>query len=130
MTSGVYRFLLKPDVPLDEAEMSLQLAILAAEGLFGGARVRMEAVTAGRTAARPARGCDPEVGSGSSPSQLSSRGVRETRFEVGRIEDLDERRRRFTDGGSGAKSGGGQLTSARVPLVSLGQGPIAAIPPG
>ena len=43
MTTGVYRFVLKPTAPLDEAEMSLQLAILAAEGLFGGARVRMDA---------------------------------------------------------------------------------------
>lgn len=43
MTAGVYRFQLRPDVPLEDAEMTLQLAILAAEGLFGGARVRMEA---------------------------------------------------------------------------------------
>lgn len=42
MASGVYRFVVKPSVPLDEAELSLQLAILAAEGLFGGARVRMD----------------------------------------------------------------------------------------
>ena len=42
MTTGVYRFVLKPTVPLEEAEMSLQLAIFAAEGLFGSARVRMD----------------------------------------------------------------------------------------
>lgn len=42
MTRDVYRFVLKETVPLDQAEMSLQLAILAAEGLYGGARVRMD----------------------------------------------------------------------------------------
>ena len=36
-----YRF--KPDVPLDEVEDSLSLAALAAEGLHGRSRVRLEA---------------------------------------------------------------------------------------
>lgn len=42
MTVGVLRFTLASDVPLDEAEMTLQLATFAAEGLFGAARVRLE----------------------------------------------------------------------------------------
>jgi hypothetical protein len=42
MTADVFRFLISPDVPLDEAEMTLQLATFAAEGLFGSARVRLD----------------------------------------------------------------------------------------
>ena len=42
MTVGVFRFTLSSDVPLDEAEMTLQLATFAVEGLFGAARVRLE----------------------------------------------------------------------------------------
>jgi hypothetical protein len=38
----VFRFLFSSDVPLDEAEMTLQLATFAAEGLFGMARVRLD----------------------------------------------------------------------------------------
>jgi len=90
MTSGGYRFLLKPDVPLDEAEMSLQLAILAAEGLFGGARVRMEA---GYRLDEPQRGllvdANTEVGSAVVRifTAFLTREFGETRFEVRRIED-------------------------------------------
>lgn len=43
MNSGVYRFVLDHSVPLLDAEMSLHLALLATEGLFGEAAVRMEA---------------------------------------------------------------------------------------
>lgn len=42
MRSTVYRFRFKRRVPLAEAEATLQLAILAAESLFGMARVRMD----------------------------------------------------------------------------------------
>lgn len=43
MKTGTYRFDLDAKVPLLEAEQSLHLAIFAAEGLFGEARVRMDA---------------------------------------------------------------------------------------
>lgn len=42
MNVGVFRFSFSPDVPLDEAEMTLQLATFAVEGLFGTARVRLD----------------------------------------------------------------------------------------
>lgn len=43
MTPDMYRFELERSVPIDEAEMSLHLALFAVEGLFGQARVRLEA---------------------------------------------------------------------------------------
>ncbi len=42
MPVDVFRFRLASDVPLEEAEMTLQLATFAAEGLFGQARVRLD----------------------------------------------------------------------------------------
>jgi len=42
MTVGVFRFSFSSEVPLDEAEMTLQLATFAAEGLHGTARVRLD----------------------------------------------------------------------------------------
>lgn len=42
MTADVFRFSIAPDVPLSEAELTLQLATFAAEGLFGAARVRLD----------------------------------------------------------------------------------------
>lgn len=42
MAVGVFRISFSSDVPLDEAEMTLQLASFAAEGLFGRARVRLD----------------------------------------------------------------------------------------
>jgi hypothetical protein len=42
MSVDVFRFRFVADVPLDEAEMSLQLATFAVEGLFGPARVRLD----------------------------------------------------------------------------------------
>lgn len=42
MTADVFRFSISNDVPLVEAEMTLQLATFAAEGLFGSARVRLD----------------------------------------------------------------------------------------
>jgi hypothetical protein len=42
MTVGVFRFSFSVDVALDEAEMTLQLATFAAEGLFGTAQVRLD----------------------------------------------------------------------------------------
>lgn len=42
MAVDVFRFSISSDVPLDEAEMTLQLATFAAEGLFGAARVRLD----------------------------------------------------------------------------------------
>jgi len=43
MTANAYRFEFEPTVPLPEAEMSLHLAMYAVEGLYGEARVRLEA---------------------------------------------------------------------------------------
>jgi len=43
MTANAYRFQFEPTVPLAEAEMSLHLALYAVEGLYGEARVRLEA---------------------------------------------------------------------------------------
>jgi len=42
MSVGVFRFTFSSDVPLDEAEATLQLATFAVEGLFGTARVRLD----------------------------------------------------------------------------------------
>lgn len=42
MTVDVFRVSLSTEVPLDEAEMTLQLATFAAEGLFGIAQVRLD----------------------------------------------------------------------------------------
>lgn len=42
MTANVFRFGFVPAVPLTEAELTLHLAIYAAEGLHGEARVRLE----------------------------------------------------------------------------------------
>ncbi len=43
MTANVFRFEFEPTVPLTEAEMSLHLSMFAVEGLYGEARVRLEA---------------------------------------------------------------------------------------
>ena len=43
MTGNVFRFEFAPAVPLTEAELTLHLAIYAVEGLYGEARVRLEA---------------------------------------------------------------------------------------
>ena len=42
MNTNAYRFVFEPQIVLEEAEMTLQLAIFAAEGLFGAARVRLD----------------------------------------------------------------------------------------
>ncbi|MCG3134575.1 MAG: hypothetical protein HMLKMBBP_01889 [Planctomycetes bacterium] len=43
MTRTIYRFTFDPKVALDDVEASLLLAVFAAEGLHGAARVRMDA---------------------------------------------------------------------------------------
>lgn len=43
MTKELYRYTFKPDVPLDELEASLLLAILATESLHGEAQCRLDA---------------------------------------------------------------------------------------
>lgn len=43
MTVDVFRFEFDPSVPLPEAEMTLQLAMIALEGLVGEARIRLGA---------------------------------------------------------------------------------------
>ena len=43
MNDGIYRFTFGASVPLDEAEDTLQLAIIAAEALHGQPQVRMDA---------------------------------------------------------------------------------------
>jgi hypothetical protein len=42
MFAGVFRFSFREHVPIEDAEMTLHLAMLAAEGLFGKPRVAME----------------------------------------------------------------------------------------
>ena len=42
MTAGVYRFEFAPSIPLEEVELSLHVARLALEGIFGAARSRLE----------------------------------------------------------------------------------------
>jgi hypothetical protein len=42
MISNAYRYKFREDVDLLEAERTLHMAILAAEGLYGEARVRMD----------------------------------------------------------------------------------------
>lgn len=42
MARGMYRFELAAGVDQEEAERTLQLAVLGAEGLFGWARVRLD----------------------------------------------------------------------------------------
>jgi len=42
MTTGVYRFTFDKGVALTDAEATLHLAMIAAEGLFSGALVRMD----------------------------------------------------------------------------------------
>ena len=42
MNDNVFRFAFRPGTDLTEVETTLHLAIVAAEGLFGEARVRME----------------------------------------------------------------------------------------
>jgi hypothetical protein len=46
MTQGVYQFRFRAGVDLREAEMSLLLAMLAAEGIHGQSRVRLDAAYA------------------------------------------------------------------------------------
>lgn len=43
MNSQAYRFRFRPEIALKDAEDTLLLAFLAAEGIFGQARVRMDA---------------------------------------------------------------------------------------
>lgn len=43
MKSDIYRYVFKRCIPLQEAEATLHLAIVAAESLFGESRVRMDA---------------------------------------------------------------------------------------
>ena len=43
MTKELYRYTFKPDVPLEEVEASLLLAVLATESLHGEAQVRLDA---------------------------------------------------------------------------------------
>jgi hypothetical protein len=42
MTVDVFRFSFSSELTIDEAEMTLQLATFAAEGLFSAARVRLD----------------------------------------------------------------------------------------
>ena len=43
MRLDIYRYVFKESVPMDQAEATLQLAVIAAEGLYGQARVRLDA---------------------------------------------------------------------------------------
>jgi len=42
MTADVFRFLISRDLPLDDAEVTLQLAVIAAESLFGSSQIRLD----------------------------------------------------------------------------------------
>jgi len=42
MTTDVFRFAISAGVPLHETEMTLHLATVAAEGLFGAAKLRLD----------------------------------------------------------------------------------------
>jgi hypothetical protein len=42
MNAPVYRFEFSPIIPLQEAEMTLQVAMFAAEGLLGESRIRLD----------------------------------------------------------------------------------------
>lgn len=42
MFAGIFRYSFDEDVPIEEVELTLHLAIFAAEGLFGKPRVAME----------------------------------------------------------------------------------------
>jgi hypothetical protein len=42
MTKDLYRYTFKPDVPLEDIEASLLLAVLATESLHGEAQVRLD----------------------------------------------------------------------------------------
>jgi len=43
MTRGIHRYSFRPTVPAEEIESTLLLAVLAAEGLHGQSRVRLDA---------------------------------------------------------------------------------------
>lgn len=43
MRTDIYRYVLSERIPVHEAEATLQLAVIAAEGLYGQARVRLDA---------------------------------------------------------------------------------------
>ena len=43
MTKELYRYIFTPDVPLEDLEVSLLLAVLSAESLHGEAQVRLDA---------------------------------------------------------------------------------------
>ena len=43
MNNVAYRYRFRPDIDLKEAQDTLLLAVVAAEGIFGQARVRMDA---------------------------------------------------------------------------------------
>ncbi len=43
MTTEVYRYVFKPNVPLEDVEASLLLAVMSAESLHGEAQVRLDA---------------------------------------------------------------------------------------
>jgi hypothetical protein len=43
MTPDVYRFEFERSVPIEEAELTLHLALFAVEGLFGQASIRLDA---------------------------------------------------------------------------------------
>ena len=43
MNQSIYRYNFHGNIPITEAEESLMLAVLAAEGIFGRSRVRLEA---------------------------------------------------------------------------------------
>jgi hypothetical protein len=42
MSATTYRFTFDDSVPFAEAELTLQLAVIAVEGLFGAARVKLD----------------------------------------------------------------------------------------
>jgi hypothetical protein len=89
VTADVFRFEFEPTVPLTEAEMSLHLAMFAVEGLYGEARVRLDAsyhVDEARRAITVAGGTEVGAAVVKVFTRLLSREFGEDAFRVRRAE--------------------------------------------
>jgi hypothetical protein len=88
MTKAIYRYRFEPDVPLDEVEDTLVLALLAVEALHGEAQVHLDA---GHVFDREQRACvlDATTAVGSNLNRLFvgllRRELGEAAFRVERV---------------------------------------------
>jgi len=90
MTAKAFRFEFEPSIQLTEAELSLHLALYAVEGLYGEARVRLDASYHLDEAGRGITvDCGTEVGAAVVQvfTRLLSREFGEDAFRVRRTED-------------------------------------------